>query len=211
MLNSGIKPEIIASELITNIVTNPRPETLSLLAKLPEVQSPFPEAKLLLALLEFETAPTRITPSADSSMDNRTSPAERKANFINKEPAPEAIAKKKAPEKFQKPQQKETSSANFYWEEFIEVIHEQSDAIYSQLQKVDHEFDGKTLHIFPSQKFAKNILERPGNNKILTAALPNIQLIIHNIEETTASEDATISQVSAIMGGVQEVKGDLPF
>ena len=211
LLNSGIKPEIIASELITNIVTNPRPETLSLLAKLPEVQSPFPEAKLLLALLEFETAPTRITPSADSSMDNRTSPAERKANFINKEPAPEAIAKNKAPEKLQKPQPKETSSANFSWEEFIEVIHEQSDAIYSQLQKVDHEFDGKTLHIFPSQKFAKNILERPGNNKILTAALPNIQLIIHNIEETTASEDATISQVSAIMGGVQEVKGDLPF
>lgn len=51
LLNSGIGPESIASELIEKILTDPRKEYLPLLAKLPTVVAPFAEAKLLVALL----------------------------------------------------------------------------------------------------------------------------------------------------------------
>ncbi len=68
LLNSGIKPEIIASELIEQIMTNPAPEWLNLLARLPDVQPPFPEAKLLLALLApSETGTSHINTSPNPS------------------------------------------------------------------------------------------------------------------------------------------------
>lgn len=51
LLNTGIKPEVIAAELLRQIIDQPQPELLPLLDKLPDVQPPFPEARLLLALL----------------------------------------------------------------------------------------------------------------------------------------------------------------
>ena len=50
LLNTGVKPETLAEEMITQIIAEPRPELLPLLSKLPEVKAPFPEAKLLVAL-----------------------------------------------------------------------------------------------------------------------------------------------------------------
>ena len=50
LLSSGVKPETLAEEMMAQIITEPRPELLLLLAKLPEVKAPFPEAKLLVAL-----------------------------------------------------------------------------------------------------------------------------------------------------------------
>ncbi len=49
ILNSGLKPETLSEELIKRIIENPLPENIPLLEKLPEVKSPFPEAKLILA------------------------------------------------------------------------------------------------------------------------------------------------------------------
>lgn len=78
LLNNGLKPEIIASELIQHIIADPRPELLSLLGKLPEVQPPFPEAKLLLALLSFTNQPAPIsaaTSLATSSTEPQAAPS----------------------------------------------------------------------------------------------------------------------------------------
>ena len=77
LLSTGLKPEIIASELITRILTTPDSALLPLLERLTSVQAPFPEAKLLLALLgpssrapESHRTPTskplRTPPSASS-------------------------------------------------------------------------------------------------------------------------------------------------
>ena len=41
--------------------------------------------------------------------------------------------------------------------------------------------------------------------------LGGVALVIHEPGERVLPEDGQISQISAIMGGVQEVKGDLPF
>ena len=57
LLDSGIKPEVIADNLISSILENPQPIHLSLLDKLTEVsRSAYPNVKLLLAL----TAPAGI-------------------------------------------------------------------------------------------------------------------------------------------------------
>lgn len=62
LLNTGIKPELIAAELLRQIIDQPQPKLLPLLDKLPDVQPPFPEAKLLLALLA-NSAPATSTPA----------------------------------------------------------------------------------------------------------------------------------------------------
>ena len=51
LLNEGLKPESVASSALTCIITHPTPELLPLLAELPKVSAPYPEAKLLLAFL----------------------------------------------------------------------------------------------------------------------------------------------------------------
>lgn len=51
ILSTGIKPEVLAEEVIKKIVNEPTPELLPLLEKLPSVQGNFPEAKLLVAFL----------------------------------------------------------------------------------------------------------------------------------------------------------------
>jgi len=57
LLDSGIKPEVIADNLISSILENPQPIHLGLLDKLTEVsRSAYPNVKLLLAL----TAPAGI-------------------------------------------------------------------------------------------------------------------------------------------------------
>ena len=51
LLLDGIKPEVLASELISIIISSPKPELMELLNKLTEVQAPYAEAKLLVALI----------------------------------------------------------------------------------------------------------------------------------------------------------------
>ena len=51
LYSRGVKPEIIAEEMISKIIENPRPQVLELLKSLPDVKAPFVEAKLLYALV----------------------------------------------------------------------------------------------------------------------------------------------------------------
>lgn len=74
LLNTGIKPETIASELLRQIIDRPQPELLPLLDKLPDVHPPFPEARLLLALLAG-SAPQSIVATATSSTPSAPQPA----------------------------------------------------------------------------------------------------------------------------------------
>ena len=103
------------------------------------------------------------------------------------------------------------NSKPFAWDDFVINVRNESGAVYNQLLKVEHDFDGATLHIFPSQKFTKSILEKPANNQLLTKYLSGIALVIHDVNDHLAAEDQTISQISAIMVGVQEVIGEMQF
>ncbi len=246
LLGSGVRPEILVSELIETIIAQPKTELLPLLAKLPEVSPPFPEAKLLLAFLggnstsgmqsaqlsslqtaqkTVQTTPKSPNPVAITPETSAAAPETPAKSPAPSHPAPTHITPKPplnapktqkpsenpAPEASQSTLKPVISAEHFDWNGFLERIQDLNLAIYSQLAKVEYEFDGKALHIYPTQKFTKTILEKPNNTKILTDNLTNIELVIHEIGAHKTPEDSSISQISAIMGGVQEVNGDLPF
>lgn len=244
LLNTGLKPEVIASELISAVITAPSPEILPILGALPDVQPPFPEAKLLLALLSqnpSNSAPTPAKPafaprasaipsttatpvspgavpeaSPKSTPPSHPTPAPkpRKTPPVAPEvPSAPAEVPAKTPSDVPTKTPKALTSApqNFDWESFVEAVHQVNDAVYNQLRKVEYEYDGSTLHLYPDKKFTKSILDKPGNRQILAPYLGGAALVIHEPGERQLPEDGQISQISAIMGGVQEVKGDMPF
>lgn len=239
LLNTGLKPEVIASELISAIISAPNPAILPLLGALPDVQPPFPEAKLLLALMapSAQTTPPNATKPTFAPQERVSAPV---AAPVIPVAAPEAPAKTtplshstpapkpvKTPEKRPEPQITPEEPAktpapqtpalatgapqNFDWEGFVEAVHQVNDAVYNQLRKVEYEYDGSTLHLFPDKKFTKSILDKPGNRQILGQYLSGAALVIHEPGERVLPEDGQISQISAIMGGVKEVKGEMPF
>lgn len=227
LLNTGLKPETIASELISEIIAHPQSELLPLLAKLPEVQPPFPEAKLLLAFLLRNTEadqaplpapkpqkiPSKTPPQAPASPETAPTPVAPTQPTSTPEPpqtpptspseAPEAPSAPPAPS--------QGPNAPFAWEDFLEQVHVQNDAVFVQLQKADYEFDGQTLHLYPAQKFTKTILEKPGNLQILRDCLAGYEVSIHDLGSHQPPKDDTLSQISAIMGDIREVKGEMPF
>ena len=198
LLNTGLKPEVIASELIAKIVTKPEKSVLPLLKPLPNVQPPFSEAKLLLALLDQGSPyrPLETPPDASQGHSAPTAAPKTVSKITQNPPAPAPAT---------------DSPQTFDWAGFLEAVHQANDAVYSQLCKVSHDYVNGTIHLYPDKKFTKNILDKPGNRQIMTQCLSGASLVIHDPEERDAPKDGPISQISAIMGNIQEVKGDLPF
>lgn len=240
LFQSGLRPEILASELIEKIISDPQPAYLSLLATLPEVNEPFPEAKLLLALLEpsldgqnpqnneqirpknpqndvktAQNAPQRpvaapetpTKPLAPSDPTPTSEPAKTPGKPLS-EPNPSADAPISAPKT---PTNSAAEDTDFDWAKLLEALSVAHDALVAQLQKVGHLYQDHTLHLYPRQKFVKTVIEKPQNLAALSAQLQGTQFVVHEIDEPMPSEDPTISKISAIMGGVQEVEGELPF
>lgn len=144
--------------------------------------------------------PSDPTPSQNPPKPSQNTPESQSAPAEPIKSTPEAT--KTAPTKPQKP---------FAWDDFLETIRQDHDAIYLQLQKTEHEFDGQTLQIYPSNKFAERVLKKAENSRVLTETLNGIELIIHSVDDRAAPKDATISQISAIMGNVKEIDADMPF
>lgn len=223
LFNTGIKPEVLASEIIQAIIEKPETTLLPLLAALPEVQPPFPEAKLLLAFLSpsQSLAPSQptSTPTALKTPENslkRKIPAKKPATKSSKGSilGPQTTTEQPSElpqETSETPLKASDTPKEFNWERFLEQIHELNNAIYSQLQKVSYRLDGSTLHLYPTHKFTKSILEKPGNRQIMRQVLPNIAVAVHEPGEQTQPKDPALSQISAIMGNIQEVNGDAPF
>lgn len=212
LLSTGLKPEIIASELIARILTTPDPALLPLLESLTNVQAPFPEAKLLLALLgpssrapESHRTPTqkplKTPPSASSDQITSSATPQNAPKTPKAAPHPDPVPTTAA------------DPAAFNWQTFLDQVHQLNDAVFLQLQKVSHKLQGDTLHLYPQQKFTATILERPNNRQLLSRALSGLSLVIHapGAQPTPAAEDPTLSQISAIMGNVQAVDEDAPF
>ncbi len=237
LLNTGIKPEIIASELITKIIQQPEPNLLPLLEQLPKVQPPFPEAKLLLAFLQptshTTVAPTlrqNFSPSTESSRPANTSVAPNLRQPLRQKLQPTPSPETSTPEPPQPeantsaaPESSSTSdtpstatppvnpSGTFDWDTFIAAVHEVNGAVYQQLLKSEHEFSADTLHLYPNSTFTKKILSTPGNNRIIVEHLGGFGLMIHEVDEDLQPKDETLSQISAIMGNVREITTESPF
>lgn len=105
------------------------------------------------------------------------------------------------------------ANGTFDWESFLLSVQTSSNSLYDILQKSNHQLDGATINIIPEKKIYKSILKSPNNAKVLVRHLPvNYSLNICDPGESI-QKDPTLSQISDIMGNIQEVNngGSVPF
>ena len=226
LLNSGVKPETVAEELIDKIIANPAPALLPLLEKLPNVQAPFPEAKLLAAFIINAPTAAPVAKSATkksySAQKKSYSEPEKTRSAdepkITEEKSPK-IAEKKSYSESEETQseQKETQSEEIPTtntvEDFLKNIQNQATAKF--LEQSDIEITNDTINIYPKNKFALKGLQKDQHHAVMTAAT-TLKIVVHeekNPSEKSAS-DPLVSKISGIMGGAEEVNtngGKVPF
>lgn len=217
LLSEGLKPESLAEALIRQILASPTPELLPLLSKLPSVSAPFPEAKLLVALLsdlkpensfglgrgsasssEATKENSRIFSGENGQGQNvagatRTAlPADRLNDAEN--PTEFSLARKNLPTA--SPKAKTTLTS----------------ALQQQLSKCLIDDQSDTIHIYPHQKITKLILERQNNQELLKSYFTK-PFVIHSPDDAPSKNSPAVAQISDIMGNVQEVNnnGGVPF
>lgn len=200
LISTGIKPEIIAETALNLIIEHPTPPLIPLLATLPTVQKPFSEAKLLLAFLENQASAT--PPSSSPSSISRPTPASTIPTTPPASIVPSAPANP-------------TPSTPFDWQSFLSAVKSTSSSIFSQLQHTRYDFSDNTLHLYPEKSIQKIILSSSKNRQVLIKHLGSAQLIIHDDKApSNPPSSPQISQISDIMGSVQEVnidKSSIPF
>ncbi len=212
LLSSGVKSETIAEEIINTIIDDPKPELIPLLSKLPEVKSPYTEARLLVALM-----PTSVGISTSDSGPRPAGPSARaagansRAAALRNTPSPDMETPSKVEVSTPKPS---AAPSAFDWKSFLENVKSINDAIYMQLVKTEHELSGNALHIYPLKNITKTILSRDNNKHILADAAPGVKITIHDTGEKPKNsvESEALSKISDIMGGeVIDDGGENPF
>ena len=230
LFSQGLKPELIAESILEKLVSFSNPADLiifsPLLEKLPSVSAPFPDAKLLLALVA--TTPLSST-SRISGGDHEGAMKEaivgREAfsselvtnhdNFDNISPSssssrrPEVLGDRerdrvKSCENYSACRNCSEEKAN---RPGISTI---SPAIKNQLSSCKIIEKNGLIHVYPMRKITKTILEKPLNHEILKGYFEK-EFIIHSPDEL--EKDPKLSKISDIMGNIQEVNenGGIPF
>ena len=207
LLSAGVKAETLVEEMIAAIIDNPAAEWMPLLAKLPEVKSPFAEAKLVVALCYNNTG------QPSSAFARPVAPrTATQSPVVN---PPTKPAQPKTTLTFTPSQETETAALNetFDWNNFLEKVRRMNDAVYSQVANAGYVASAGTLRIYPEKKIARTILSRDNNKKILIDAAGGMRVEIGDPSENpNRKKDELISKISDIMGGeVQNDGGGNPF
>ena len=218
LLSSGVKAETLAEELVQMICEQPQPELLPLLTKLTEVRAPFAGAKLLLALAHSNRPQPEATPSSPAVYKKPQPNTTPNSTAVSKNPQPSTTAttSRSNVNSPQSPTASPTPSktVDFNWGQYLDSVKSLNEAVYLQLKKTLHQFDGKTLHIYPQKRIVKTILSKDNNQKILEEAADGHKVLVHGVDESPNLEqkDETLSRISDIMGGeVQNDGGGNPF
>ena len=210
-LSSGTKPETLAEELIAKIFAKPSLNLLPLLSSLPTVSAPFPEAKLLVALLGNSAIATfaggtTVSPR-DHSRPTGSEPSEARpvtlapwdANCRRQTGESERVSRDMV-----RAATEQSSNSSFSWSVYLDKIKSLNDAVYSQLKNTTHELEGNTIHLYPQKKIAFTILSRDHNRAVLMKPYPNFTIKLHEFD-TASAKNPAFNQISAIMGGAEEV------
>ncbi len=228
LLDSGIKPDVIAENLISEILANPQPIHLELLDKLLDVsRSAYPHAKLLLAVI-----PQNITPNTPGHAILSAPTVQLKPSVAPKTtPKPTLTAKPKpveeptetaepvapAPEEKSAPAAIATEpSADDaeIWNNILNFVHDKYPAISSFMQKADYVFDGDTLNIYTNASNAQKTSNKPSLSKQkLDAKAPMIAEFLGGkytieISDQTLNKDPVMADIAELMGGGEEVQLD---
>ena len=219
-LNSGLKPSILASDLINYITKHPTPVRLSLLANLTSASGQFADAKLLLALTKnLLTFPQPSKPQvaaqqlATSQSVPTLSPTTHSPRPQAPQPASPAPAEPPAQPPIESPAQpSQPFDAANYIAQFAS-----NQLLQNILEKSSIAQNGNEITISPQKKVQVNILSSTQNNRLLLQYLPaGFTLKIAPPDAaaqlgrlaTSLPQDSTISQstlenISSIMGNVE--------
>ena len=216
LLAEGLKPESIANSCLAKIISAPAPNLLSLLAELPKVTAPYPEAKLLLAFLgaascsiakgDYEKARSESRGSFEASK-------EKSRNFRGEREGEQSMAgATRSALRAARPGDEEITT------DFSPARKKPHDeqhlvltpALKAQLDKCKIVESENQIDIYPPKKIIKTILDRPANRDLLKSNF-NKEFIIHDPDDFEKSPE--ISKISDIMGNIQEVNdnGGIPF
>ena len=236
LLDSGIKPEIIAENLISDILNNPQPIHLTLLEKLLDVsRSAYPNAKLLLALIPQSipvTVPTYITPAPATTPKVKPTPqpaikptpSPKTSTAASPEPAPakepaQAETPAPAPEPAsQEPAPVTESMPNTQPPATPEPSADNAEIWNSILLHCQENIPGIYRYLQDSDYVFENdtitIYARKKFNKTQIAKkVPMIAEFLggkYTIEVTneTLNKDAEMAAIAELMGGGEEVQID---
>ena len=200
---TGIKPETLAEEMINQIVEHPKPALMPLLAKLPDIKSPYAEAKILVAMCRFELlTPTNAAMSSPRVPETNASMAEKPTK--QRTPINQPIREVKL-----------ADDTSFDWDKYTAKVQELNDAVFLQLKKAKHELIGNVLHIYPGKRIVRTILSRDNNKRILIdAGGGRVKITIHDENDIPENfqKDEFLDKMSDIMGGeVTNDGGGNPF
>ena len=211
LLSEGLKPESIAESLLKKIISNPSTSTLPLLEKLPSVSAPFPEAKLLLALLSFPANSSKETSfSTSEKTSQKSTPASGlKDGFAD---VSDRLGRYKEPNPVKTGVRTPVGKTDVQTVASVDLdsLSALSPAVSLQLKKCKLLDDGTTIHVYPPKNIVKIILEKPGNMELLKGVFTK-PFVIHSPEDLEKSPE--ISRISDIMGNIEEVNNDggVPF
>lgn len=233
LLLEGLKPESIASSCLAKIIAQPAPELLPLLAELPKVTAPYPEAKLLLAFLGSKNVQKgsfgAIEKASKAASCSEISPnqAKNEGTKVSPEPIKEdsrifrgdyerarsmaGVSRSASRSARLIDEKNPTESSQAKENAFVPTSLALTPALKSQLDKCKLVESETQIDIYPPKKIIKTILDRPANREILQSNF-NKPFIVHNPDDFEKSPE--ISKISDIMGGVQEVTstdGGIPF
>ena len=204
VLDSGVKAEVIADNLIADIIANPQPIHLGLLDKLIDVsRSAYPSVKLLLALSGPAAAPAfPVAPAPHPRAVLAAAPIPAPAPKAP-EPTPEPAP---APEPAApKPQPIDTNQdSTEIWNEILLHAEKNAPSIINYLQESDYIIADNKITIYAKKKFKKQQIDKKLST--ISEILPDSYTI--EVNDQTLNKDAEMAAIAEIMGGGEEIQID---
>ena len=215
LAETGVKSEVVASELIDAIMTQPNPKTINLLDKLTQISptdAPNIKSGKLLVALCTNAAPTFPIQAAPAPITQKAV-ATPKPKPAAPAPAPAPVAAEK-PEPEPKPIEtpapsvqgvQNDANADEIWQAVVKNIAEKSPLLAGDIIAAKYTYKDNVLTIYTGSYIkAKNFDKR---RNFITEVLPdNVSL---EITKETYADDPDVANIAAIMGGGEEIQIDV--
>lgn len=213
LIETGIKCDIIASELIDSIIANPQAGRIRLLDKLTQINptdAPNVKSGKLLVALCLNSAPEPIRQTVPQPIVQKavaTPPPKPVApKPVESAPAEPQAAPTPAPEPTAPVAQKVSNDAgaNEIWQAVVKNMAEKSPLLAADILAAKYTFKDKILTIYTGSYIkAKNIDKR---RNFITEVLPDDVSV--EITKETLADDPDVANIAAIMGGGEEIQID---
>ena len=214
LAETGVKSEVIASELIDAIIATPNANRLPLLDKLTKISPTdtlsVKSAKLLVALCnntpQIPTFPRQSIPQPQATLAAQPVKQQVKpsSTVAKTPPTPEAPEKTEEPAPPKPAALPNDAGAEQIWQAIIATVAEKSPMLTSDIVSSKYTLNNNLLKIYTGNYLKAKNLEKRRN--IITAVIP--ETISVEISKETLTEDPEVANIAAIMGGGEEIQID---